>query len=75
MGNKSLASNEQSAIQGDIFTEGRKKILFRFKSYKEYSNSIPTINTIVNDAIDNINKGKRLLLTKVPHYQNKFYDY
>ena len=75
MGNKSLSSNEQSAIQGDIFTEGRKKILFHFKSYKEYSNSIPTINTIVNDAIDNINKGKRLLLKKVPHYQNKFYDY
>ena len=75
MGNKSLSSNEQSAIQGDIFTEGRKKILFHFKSYKEYSNSIPTINTIVNDAIDNINKGKRLLLKKVPHYQTKFYDY
>ena len=65
MGNKSLSSNEQSAIQGDIFTEGRKKILFHFKSYKEYSNSIPTINTIVNDAIDNINKGKLGIQTKL----------
>ena len=62
MGNKSLSSNEQSAIQGDIFTEGRKKILFHFKSYKEYSNSIPTINTIVKELC---NKGFSLLSTSL----------
>ena len=79
MGGKNSSANEHSVIRRDIFKEGKKKMMFQFKSYIEYLNSIPTINNIVREAIDNINKDKVLVFKKVYHYplyyQTKFYAY